>query len=165
MESEHKDMVKLMQENKKQTRTVQEEMVRERKYWKQNQIWALVVAAVLLLNLLGGSGFSVATGPEELTLTMHNGQVCTVPYSSITEVRLLEEPQYGTMTEGKETRQGKSGTWESPEWGSYTLCVYSSSSCAVWMQAEGRCYVVNLTSAVETQQLYQIVQEKSPVSK
>lgn len=59
-----------MQENRKQSRTVQEEMARERKYWKQNQIWALVLAAVVLLNLLGGSGFSVAPGSEKLILTM-----------------------------------------------------------------------------------------------
>lgn len=154
-----------MQENRKQARTVQEEMARERKYWKQNQLWALVLAAVLLLNLLGGSGFSVAPGAAELTLTMYDGQIRTVPYSSITEARLLEEPQYGTMAEGKETRQGKSGIWEHPEWGSYTLCTYASSSCAVWILAEGQCYVVSLSSPAETRQLYQIVLEKSPVSK
>ena len=154
-----------MQENRKQERTVQEEMARERKYWKQNQVWALVLAAVLLLNLLGGSGLSVATGPAELTLTMHDGEICTVPYSSITQVRLLEEPQYGTVIQGTETRQGKSGTWEHPEWGAYTLCTYSSSSCAVWILAEGKCYVANLSSPMETRQLYEILQEKSPVSK
>ena len=153
-----------MQENRKQARTVQEEMARERKYWKQNQIWALVLAAVVLLNLLGGSSLSVATGPEALTLTLHDGQTCAVPYDSITEVRLLEELQYGTMVEGKQTRQGRSGTWEHPEWGTYTLCTYSSSSCALWLMAEDRCYVVNLSSPAETRQLYQIIQEKSPVS-
>ena len=154
-----------MQDNRKQARTFQEEMARERKYWKQNQIWVLVLAAVLLLNLLGGSGFSVATGPEALTLTMHDGTVSTVSYSSITEIQLLDAPQYGTMLEGQETRQGKSGTWEHPEWGSYTLCAYASSSCAVRILAEDQCYVVNLSSEAETQQLYQILQEKSPVSK
>lgn len=158
-------MVSLMQENRKQERTVQEEIARERKYWKQNQIWALVLAAVVLLSLLGGSGFSVAPGPAELTLTMHDGQTCTVPYSSITDARLLEEPQYGTMIEGKQTRQGQSGTWEHPEWGRYTLCAYSSSSCAVWILADGQCYVANLSSPAETQQLYQILLEKSSVSK
>lgn len=153
-----------MQENRKQTRTVQEEMARERKYWKQNQVWALVLAAVVLLNLLGGSGFSVAPGPGELMLTMHDGKTCTVPYSSITEVRLLEEPQYGTMLEGKQTRQGSSGTWQHPEWGNYILCAYSSSDCAVWFLAEGQCYVTSLSSSAETRQLYQIILEKSPVS-
>lgn len=140
-------------------------MARERKYWKQNQIWALVLVAVLLLTLLGSSGFSVAPGTAELTLTMYDGQTHTIPYSSITEARLLDDPQYGTMVEGKETRQGKSGTWEHPEWGSYTLCAYASSNCAIWMLADGQRYVVNLSSQAETQQLYQIIQEKSPINK
>ena len=158
-------MVNLMQENRKQERTVQEEIARERKYWKQNQLWALVLAAVVLLNLLGGSGFSVAPGPAELPLTMHDGNTSTIPYSSITEVQLLESPQFGMMIEGKETRQGNSGTWEHPEWGRYILCTYSSSSCAVWILSDSQCYVANLSSPVETRQLYQIILEKSPVSK
>lgn len=158
-------MVNFMQENRKQARTFQEEIARDRKYWKQNQLWALVLAAVVLLNLLGGSSLSVAPGPEELTLTMHDGQVCTIPYSAITEVQLLEDPQYGTMTQGKETRQGSSGTWEHPQWGSYTLCAYASSSSAVRILAEGKCYVTNLSSLAETQQLYQIIQEKSAARK
>lgn len=154
-----------MQESRKQVKTVREEMDRDRKYWKRNQIWALLVAAVLLVSLLGGSGFSVATGSEALTLTMHDGKTCTVPYSSITQVQLLEDPQYGTVTEGQQTRQGKSGTWEHPQWGSYTLCVYASGGCAVWLLADEQCYVVNLSSPEETRQLYQIVLEKSSVTK
>lgn len=154
-----------MQENKKQVRTVQEEMARERKYWKQNQVWALVLAAVVLLNLLGGSGFSVAPGPDALTLTMYDGMICEIPYSTITKIQLLDEPQYGTMIEGEQTRRGASGTWEHPEWGRYTLCVYSSGSYGVRIQADGQYYLVNLSSSVETQQLYQIIQDKMPDSR
>ena len=157
-------MVNLMQENRRKERTFQEEVARERKYWKQNRIWTLVLAAAIVLSVLFGPGFSVAPGPEELTLTMHDGEVCTIAYSSITQARLLDENEYGTMVEGEQTRQGKSGTWEHPEWGKYTLCTYSSSDCVVWILAEGECYVVNLSSPEETQQLYQIIQEKSPVS-
>lgn len=158
-------MVNFMQENRRQARTVQEELARERKYWKQNQVWALVLAAVVLLNLLGGSGFSVAPGPDALTLTMHDGAACEILYSTITEARLLDAPQYGTMIEGEQTRQGASGTWEHPEWGRYTLCVYSSGSYGVRILADGRYYLVNLSSPVETEQLYQIIQDKMPASR
>ena len=154
-----------MQENRKQARTFQEEIARDRKYWKQNQIWALVLAAVVLLNLLGGSGLSVATGPDRITLTMHDGSLRPIPYDSITGVQLLESPQYGTMIQGKETRQGSSGTWEHPQWGSYTLCVYASSGCALRLLTEADSYVISLGSAGETRQLYQIILEKSAASR
>lgn len=153
-----------MQENRRQDRTLQEELVRQRKYWKQNQIWALVLAAVVLVSLLVNPGISVATGPDALTLTLQDGKSCTVPYSSITESDLLEEPQFGTLLEGKESRQGKSGTWQHPQWGEYTLCVYAGSESAVWFQAEGQTYLVSLSSSEETRQLSQIIQEKSSAS-
>lgn len=164
--TEIQKMVKNMQENRRKERTVQEEAAREQTYWKRNQIWTLIVAAVILVMLFtGGSGVSVVTGPEALTLTMHDGESCTVPYSAITEVRLLEEPEYGTMIAGDESRQGQSGTWEHPEWGRYTLCVYSSCTSALWIGTDDGCCVVNLSSPAETQQLYELLQEKSPVSR
>lgn len=158
-------MVIAMQEYKKRTRTVQEEMVRERKYWKQNQLWALVLAAVVLFSLIGGSGLSVAPGSTELLLTFQDGETAVVTYDGITAVELLEHPQYGTMVEGKDTRSGKSGTWEHPEWGNYTLCVYGSCDSAVRILTEDRCYVVNLSSETETEQLYQILQDKIRTSR
>lgn len=154
-----------MREKKQQAGTLQEEIARQGKYWKKNQIWTLALAAVVLVILLFRSGFSVAPGPTELMLTMHDGQERTVPYSAVTQVRLLEDPQYGTMIEGRQTRQGNSGTWDHPDWGEYTLCVYASSSSAVWLQADGQCYVVSLSSAEETRQLYQTILEKSAVSR
>lgn len=154
-----------MQQKEKQVRTVQEEMARERKYWKQNQLWALVLAAVVLLNLLGGSGMSVATGPEALTLTMHDGTAQVVEYANIISAELLEHADYGTVTEGRETRTGRSGTWEHPEWGSYTLCAYASCDSVLHLTTKAGCYVVNLPSAEETRQVYQLIQEKLPASR
>ena len=155
-----------MQENRKEVRTVQEEMVRERKYWKRNQVWALILAAaVVLFGLLGGSGVSVAPGADALTMTMHDGTTESVASGDMTAAELLEEPDYGTVLEGKDTRAGKSGTWEHPQWGSYTLCTYASCTQAVRITAGDGCYVVNLPSEAETLQLYTLLQEKLPASR
>ncbi len=154
-----------MQENRKQVRTVQEEMARERKYWQQNQIWALVLAAVVLLNLLGSSGISVAPGADALLLTMHDSTTAVLEYDTILTAELLQLTDYGTVTEGKQTRTGKSGTWEHPVWGSYTLCAYASCDWVVRIHTKSECYVVNLTSEAETRQLYQILQDKMPASR
>ncbi len=155
-----------MQEQKKQARSVQEEMARERKFWKQNQLWALLLfGAVILWGLLGSSGVSVATGPEALTLTMHDGTATAIAYDQITEVQLLEQPEYGKMTEGTDNKSGKSGTWESSDLGEYTLCVYASSDPAIRILTGEACYVVNLASDAETWQLYEILLDKIPASK
>lgn len=149
-----------MQENRKQARTVQEEASRERKFWRQNQLWSALLAVVVLFGMMGRTGLSVAPGAAELLLTMADGSTETVEYSSIVSAELLENADYGTAAEGKQTRMGKSGTWEHPVWGSYTLCAYAACSSAVRITTEDRCYVVNLPSEEETDQLYQLIQDK-----
>jgi DhnA family fructose-bisphosphate aldolase class Ia len=69
------------------------------------------------------------------------------------------------MHQGKENRQGSSGIWENPQWGSYTLCVYASSDKAIRITTDADCYVVNLASEAETEQLYQLIQDKMPASR
>ena len=154
-----------MEQLKNSTRTVEEEMSRERKFWRRNQICTAIVVVVLLFGVLGGKSLSVAPGVESLTLMLHDGTSQTVNYSTVTELELLENANYGVMYEGKETRQGSSGIWENPQWGTYTLCVYASSDKAIRITTDTDSYVVNLASDGETEQLYQLLQDKIPASR
>lgn len=154
-----------MENNKREVRTVQEEMARERKFWRQNQLWSLLLVVVVLFGMFGKSGVSVAPGAETLMLSMHDGTTAAVPYENILSAELLDSPDFGTVADGKDTRTGKSGIWQHPQWGSYTLCVYSSCKSAVRMETSGRSYVVNLPSEGETSQLYQLIQDKLPANK
>ena len=155
-----------MDNTKKTNRTVAEEVSEAQKYWKKNYLWtALLFVGIFLWSFLKGPGLSVVPGADELTLTAHDGQVVSVAYSTITAAELLEEPQYGTMVNGSEQKDGKTGTWEHPQWGSYTLCVYNSCQSAVRIQSGENCYVINLASLSETQQLYQLIHDSMPASK
>ena len=155
-----------METLKKQSRTVEEEMRRERNFWKQNQLWTLLLAgAVILFGILSGSGQSVAPGARELLLTMHDGSARVVEYADMLSAELLKNVAYGAVIEGKETRTGRSGTWEHPAWGSYTICTYASCDRVVRITTEVGSYVMNLASEEETRQLYQLIQDKMPASR
>ena len=154
-----------MEQFQNPVRTVEEEMSREQKFWKRNQLWTVLVAMVVLFGLLGGNSLSVAPGVESLSLMLHDGTSQTVNYSAVTELELLEDANYGVMYEGKDTRQGSSGIWEHPQWGTYTLCAYASSDKAIRITTDTHCYVVNLASDGETEQLYQLIQDKMPASR
>ena len=154
-----------MEQLKNSTRTVEEELTRERKFWRRNQICTAVVVVVVLFGILGGKSLSVAPGVESLTLMLHDGTSQTVNYSAVTELELLEDANYGVMYEGKDTRQGSSGIWEHPQWGTFTLCVYASCDKAIRITTDTDCYVVNLASDGETQQLYQLIQDQIPASR
>lgn len=154
-----------MDENKNEARSVREEMFREQTFWKRNFLWSvLLIVAVLVFSLFRGSGLSVAPAASELMLTLHDGSAVAIPYGQITEAELLEQPEFGTMLEGKDDLRGKSGHWEHPEWGTYTLCVYRSSDKVVRLVAGGQIYAVSLASAADTEQLYGIILEKSPAN-
>ena len=154
-----------MEKHEKKTRTVQEEMAREQKFWKQNQLWSILLAVVVLFGMFGRSGVSVAPSAEALMLSMHDGSTAAVDYDDILSAELLESPDFGTIVQGKETRTGKSGTWQHPQWGSYILCVYNSCSSAVMVKTQAHCYVVNLASPEETRQLCQLILDKLPASR
>lgn len=154
-----------MKNTKHAARTVQEEVARERKFWKQNQLWSILLAVVILFGLFGRPGVSVAPGADEIMLSMHDGSTATVEYAGILSAELLDSPSYGSAAEGKETRTGKSGSWVHPQWGSYTLCVYDSCQSVVRMETEEHCYVINLPSEEETRQLYQLILDKLPASR
>ena len=154
-----------MEQFKKTVRTVEEEMSRERKFWKQNQLWSVLLAVVILCGMLGKNGMSVAPGPEGLMLTSHDGSTETVAYETVVSAEFLESADYGTAVQGKETRTGKSGIWLHPVRGSYTLCVYASCDSAVQILTEDHCYLVNLPSEEETLQLNQLVLDRIPASR
>ena len=154
-----------MEQMKNSTRTVEEELTRERKFWRRNQICTAILVVVVLFGLLGGNSISVAPGAEEVTMILHDDSTQVIRYDTITDLERLEDAQLGVMYEGKENRQGKSGTWENPQWGSYTLCVYASSANVIRINTDEGSYVVNLASETETQQLYQLLQEKMPASR
>lgn len=154
-----------MEKSKNSARTVQEELSRERKYWRQNLIWTALLALLVFFGMLGTASPSVAPGAAGLTLTMHDGSTDTVDYSAIVSAVLSENTDYGTVIEGKDTRTGKSGSWEHPEWGNYTCCTYASCPLTVRISVETHTYVINLPSEAETRQLYQMIQDKLPASK
>lgn len=154
-----------MEKMEHKNRTVQEEMAREQKFWRQNQLWSLLLAVVVLFGMFGKSGVSVAPSAEALMLTMHDSTTAAVPYEDILLAELVDHPDFGTVADGKDTRNGKSGIWENQQWGSYTLCVYGSCGTAVKIDTKDQIYVMNLPSEEETRQLYQLILDRIPASK
>ena len=137
--------------------TLQEEMVRQQKYWKKNHIWTvLILLAVLIYTVIAGPAITVAADREHLKLDMPNHAV-VLPYDSITAASLEKSVDYGVCSVGKDARQYKCGTWENEAWGSYTLCVYTAAEqCVVLETTTGR-YVVNMASDADTERLYEMI--------
>ena len=86
-----------MEQFKNSTRTVEEELTRERKFWRRNQICTAILVVVVLFGLLGGNSVSVAPGAEELTMILHDDSAQVIRYDTITDLELLEDAQFGIM--------------------------------------------------------------------
>ena len=149
-------------DDEKRSRSVAEEMKREQTFWKRNNLWALLLfCAVLIYSFLSGPGLSVVPGATEVKLTLHDDNTVTIPYDSITAAELVDNAEYGEMLNGKEAKNGKSGTWVHSEWGNYTLCVYTASLKAVRIESGEKIYLISMGSDTDTYQLYQTVLDNS----
>lgn len=147
-----------MPERQKLARSVREEAAREHRFWKRNVLWTLLVfAALFVYSLVVGPKIAVEASQEDICLTMEDKTVYTVKFSDIADVKLVENPDYGSCITGSDKHQTKSGRWLNEQWGEYTVCTYnSSSSCIVAQTGEGT-VVFNLASEVDTEQLYHTV--------
>lgn len=151
-----------MEENEKRDRqpTLDEELKRQKRYWKRDLICSLVVVAVVLvISLFRGNAPVISPGETQLTVQAPDGQVSYADYAEVTAVSLLDGADYGTCLEGESTGRYLYGSWESAAWGRYTLCVYAKvPACLVIESGSAGTLVVNCSSEEETNQLYELLQ-------
>lgn len=151
-----------MEENEKRDRqpTLDEELKRQRRYWKRDLICSLVVVAVVLvISLFRGSAPVISPGEFQLTVQAPDGQISYADYAEVTAVSLLDTADYGTCLEGESTGRYFYGSWENEAWGEYDLCVYAKVPvCLVIESGSAGTLVVNCSSAEETEQLFELLQ-------
>lgn len=153
-----------MEENEKRDRqpTLDEELKRQKRYWKRDLICSLVViAVVLVVSLFRGNAPVISPGESQLTVQAPDGQVFSVAYADVTAASLLTGSSYGSCLEGKGTGRYLYGRWENEAWGEYDLCVYAKvPACLVIESGSAGTLVVNSNSEAETQQLFELLKTR-----
>ena len=147
-------------ERKDRQPKLDEELKRQKRYWKRDLICSLaVVVIVFVVGFFRGNVPVLSPGETQLTVQAPDGQVYCIDYTDVTAVSLLSGCSYGTCREGKDAGKYFYGRWENEAWGEYDLCVYAKVPCClVIASGSADTLVVNGSSEEETEQLGELLE-------
>lgn len=129
---------------------------------RRGQMVSFVILVVLFLigtlQSLTGSRGSVSSQVYEQDLGVSGtyGTAVFVDLSTVTDVQLLENFDFGTCVDGEETGNTVSGTYSREDFGEYTVHAYKEKPCIVVFYPDG-VLVFNCSSAGNTETMYQDV--------
>lgn len=79
-----------------------------------------------------------------------------IPYADVQELELMEAPDLGKVSDGKNKPELRSGIWENEVWGEYHLCFNpNATNCIAVHLRDGRTFVFNCNTNEATAQTYE----------
>ena len=122
---------------------------------------SILFLVVIVFSLLsGGDAVEVDFSGESVSIAA-TGFEFVIAYEDVANVELSTLPDLGTMDKGTDTASMKNGNWNNAIWGDYHLCVIpTNESCVVVTLTDGRTVVFNYKEAENTEDIYEIFQEK-----
>ena len=96
----------------------------------------------------------------QLLVAGKSGWELPVVYEEITGIEYREELNYGTMLDGIDDGNEKSGQWQNDEFGQYLLCVNTKVKPCIVLRMEKQLLVINFESRRSTQALYEALLEQ-----
>ena len=79
-----------------------------------------------------------------------------ISYDDVESLELVETPEFGTLKDGKNRPELKSGIWENETWGEYYLCYNpKATNCVVVHLNSGKVCVFNCNTNEKTTETYQ----------
>lgn len=79
-----------------------------------------------------------------------------IPYADVLELELVDAPDLGKVSGGKNKPELQSGVWENETWGEYHLCFNpNATNCIVVRLRDGQIFVFNCNTNEATMETYQ----------
>ena len=142
-------------------KSVEEEAQREVHFWKKNfLITGAVLIVVLIYSFFRSPGMTLVPGETALQITDPEGKSISIVYDEITDLELVQAPEYGEPVSGEAGKKWLYGQWNSAQWGRYQLYVSSEQNSAVVITCGEDVYAVNYPTQQDTQSLFDFLQEQ-----
>lgn len=78
-----------------------------------------------------------------------------IPYADVLELELVDAPDLGKVSGGKNKPELQSGVWENETWGEYHLCFNpNATNCIVVRLRDGQIFVFNCNTNEATVETY-----------
>ncbi|MCD7957149.1 MAG: hypothetical protein LUG93_15655 [Lachnospiraceae bacterium] len=127
---------------------------------KRNAVVSLIlwIALVVLLAQAFGKNraVSIQSAEEGMTVSTSSGFTISVIWKEIAAAEVKESLSLGTLVDGTDTENEKSGLWYSEEYGEYELAANAKVNCfIVCTKKDGQVLIFNYESASSTRELYE----------
>jgi len=114
----------------------------------------LIVIAGVITMCTSSTAIKIAFGDEILGIhAVKYGM--NIAYKDVESVELVEEPDLGSVSDGKNRPEIRTGLWENTTWGEYHLCFNpNATNCIVVRTHDGRIFVFNNNTNEATAEVF-----------
>lgn len=132
----------------------EERQRRQRKYTNMLVILAIMIVISIVSFVRGENAVGFDWKESSVQITDPGGTSCTIHYADVTDIELMEHPNFGTCIRGGSTSFWHYGQWENETWGQYTLCASTEPTLCIVMHTADKTYVLCYESDKTTAALY-----------
>ena len=124
----------------------------------------LVFAAALLIgsyffskNSAGTAAFTLREGT--VYLSSGSDYSCEIPLSHVTDIFLLDDPNFGEPADGGTNKHCRYGIWQNEAWGEYRIVAETKIQKCIVLSGEEGFTLFNYESEKTTESLYRALRE------
>lgn len=131
-----------------------ERLRRRRKYSNMLVILSIMIVISIVSFVRGEKAVGFDWSEGSVQITDPGGTSYSIVYADITDIKLMEHPNFGTCISGGKTHSWLYGVWENETWGRYALCASTTPSLCIVMYTAEETYVISYESDDITSALF-----------
>ncbi len=131
-----------------------------KKFWKlvskKDLLFGILIFAVVIGMGIYDSTHKVAVSFTETYVEINvNDYSMNIPFELIYSISLTQMPDRGSVVDGSDDMQVRTGIWNNETWGEYYVCAnLNSTSCIVTELTDGRIFVFTASNNKKTESAY-----------
>ena len=128
----------------------------DRRIFSNIILFLLIIIVIAVTTMCQSSTAIKIAFADDLMALSSMDYSMNIPYADVRELELVEDPDLGKVSDGKNKPELQSGIWENEAWGEYHLCFNpNATNCVVVHLRDGQIFVFNSNSNEATAKTYE----------
>lgn len=128
----------------------------DRRFFSNLIVFVILVVVGALLTMCQSSKAIRVAYSDDLVAISSKDYNANIAYADVLSIELIDNPDLGSVSDGKNRPELKSGVWQNDTWGEYHLCFNpNATNCIVIRLKDNQTFVFNCNSNEDTVASYQ----------
>ena len=128
-------------------------------------IFVGIMIAVSALSSIFLKDFAFQFQDDSMTITGPDKSICTVSYSGIQSIEVVESPDWGTCVDGNSSGSYRWGIWKNDVWGQYTMYTSTTADICILIRTDTQIIALSYESDEVTTGLMESLSEAIAAAK